>query len=44
MPYIDVNVSIKLSDQEKDNLKSKLGELISIIPGKTENVLMIGLT
>lgn len=43
MPYINVNISTKLSNQEKDNLKSKLGELISIIPGKTENVLMIGI-
>jgi len=43
MPYIDVNISIKLSDHQKDDLKSKLGELITIIPGKTENVLMIGI-
>ncbi|HEY5583174.1 MAG TPA: phenylpyruvate tautomerase MIF-related protein [Ruminiclostridium sp.] len=43
MPYIDVNISIKLSDHEKDVLKTKLGELISIIPGKTESGLMIGI-
>jgi len=43
MPYIDVNISKKLSDQEKDVLKAKLGELISIIPGKTEDQLMIGI-
>lgn len=28
MPYIDVNISKKLSDDEKDVLKAKLGELI----------------
>ncbi|MHB8061243.1 MAG: phenylpyruvate tautomerase MIF-related protein [Ruminiclostridium sp.] len=43
MPYIDVNISKKLSDSEKDVLKAKLGELISIIPGKTEESLMIGI-
>lgn len=43
MPYIDVNISKKLSDDEKYVLKAKLGELISIIPGKTEAVTMIGI-
>jgi hypothetical protein len=43
MPYIDVKMSIKLSDQNKDDLKAKLGELITLIPGKTEAVLMIGI-
>jgi phenylpyruvate tautomerase PptA (4-oxalocrotonate tautomerase family) len=43
MPYIDVNISKKLSNDEKDVLKAKLGELISIIPGKTEGVTMIGI-
>jgi phenylpyruvate tautomerase PptA (4-oxalocrotonate tautomerase family) len=43
MPYIDVNISNKLSEKEEEVLKSKLGELISIIPGKTEDVLMIGI-
>lgn len=43
MPYIDVNVSLKLSDLQKDSLKTGLGEMISVIPGKTESVLMIGI-
>ncbi|MCX7711505.1 MAG: phenylpyruvate tautomerase MIF-related protein [Clostridia bacterium] len=43
MPYINVNISTKLSEAEKDTLKAKLGELISTIPGKTEEVLMIGI-
>lgn len=43
MPYIDVSISKKLMDEEKDSLKSKLGELITIIPGKTEKVLMVGI-
>lgn len=44
MPYIEVNISKKLSDQEKDVLKAKLGELITILPGKSEDVLMIGIS
>lgn len=43
MPYINVNISKTLSDGEKDTLKAKLGELITIIPGKSESVLMIGI-
>lgn len=43
MPYINVNTSKSLANEEKDALKSKLGELITIIPGKTEKVLMIGI-
>jgi phenylpyruvate tautomerase PptA (4-oxalocrotonate tautomerase family) len=42
MPYIQVNTSKKLNEQDKDAIKSKLGELISILPGKSESVLMVG--
>ena len=41
MPYIDVKVTSRLSALEKDTLKSKLGELIAILPGKSEAVLMV---
>ena len=43
MPYIDINITNKLKDREKDIIKSKLGELITIIPGKNETGLMIGI-
>jgi phenylpyruvate tautomerase PptA (4-oxalocrotonate tautomerase family) len=43
MPYIDVTISKSLTDPEKDRLKTNLGGLISIIPGKREAVLMIGI-
>ncbi len=42
MPYIDINTTIKIEKQNRDNIKSGLGEIISIIPGKSESVLMIG--
>ena len=43
MPYIDINITNKLDDKEKDRIKSKLGELITIIPGKNESGLMVGI-
>lgn len=41
MPYIAVNASKVLSEQQKDALKAALGEKISIIPGKVEKTLMV---
>lgn len=41
MPYIEVNMSSTLSEQGKETLKTTLGELITLIPGKTESGLMI---
>jgi len=41
MPYIDVKVTGTLSDAEKDKVKSKLGELITVLPTKTEAGLMV---
>ena len=41
MPYIAVSTSKMLSDEQKDAIKTALGEKISIIPGKTETVLMV---
>ncbi len=34
MPYVSVVTSVKVSDEKKDLLQKKIGELISIIPGK----------
>lgn len=42
MPYIDSKVSISISNQQEVELKKRLGEAIEIIPGKSENWLMIG--
>ncbi len=42
MPFIDSKVTLKLSDEDKDSLKSELGKIINKIPGKSENFLMIG--
>lgn len=42
MPFINSKVSVSLSDEKKEAIKSKLGQAISLIPGKSENWLMVG--
>ena len=41
MPYIAINTSVKLSDSQKEKIKTELGRLISIIPTKSEAGLLI---
>lgn len=41
MPYIDVNLTKKLSEENKNSLKTALGEMISVFPGKSESWLMV---
>ena len=41
MPYIAVNVSRVLIEQEKEAIKTGLGEKIGVIPGKVEKSLMV---
>lgn len=41
MPYIRTTVSKSLTDENKENLKTKLGQAIALIPGKTEAWLML---
>ena len=42
MPFINSKVSVPLTDSEKETLKGKLGQAISLIPGKSESWLMVG--
>ena len=41
MPCIQLNTSVKLSDASKKAIKTKLGKAIELVPGKSENWLMI---
>ena len=41
MPYVAINTSLKLSDSQKEKVKTELGRLITIIPTKTEAATMI---
>lgn len=41
MPFINSRVSIPMTEQQKDSLKGKLGSVITMIPGKSEEWLML---
>ena len=41
MPYIHVSLSSQLSEAQKSELKEMLGRTIEVLPGKSENVLML---
>jgi len=43
MPYIHSVVSVKMSPEQKGAVKSKLGQAINEMPGKSEEMLMIAL-
>ncbi len=42
MPFIDSKISVKVSKEQEQELKTRLGKAISIIPGKSESWLMTG--
>ncbi len=42
MPFINSKISKKVTEEERIILKEKLGEAISVIPGKSESWLMLG--
>ncbi len=42
MPFINSKVSVKLSEKQKETIKTRLGEGIRAIPGKSESWLMVG--
>lgn len=41
MPFIDSKVTVKMSEDKKEQIKAKLGQAIGLL-GKTENFLMVG--
>ena len=43
MPLINLQVSGSLSDAAKDAVAGKLGKLISLMPGRSEKYLMVGI-
>lgn len=42
MPYIDSKVSVTLTPDKENELKTRLGQAIALIPGKSESWLMTG--
>ena len=43
MPFIDSKISVKATEEQKKELKKRLGQAISIIPGKSESWLMVNI-
>ena len=43
MPFINSKVNVKTTETQQKELKTRLGEAISIIPGKSESWLMVNL-
>ena len=41
MPYIDISTNVALSNEQLDNIKHLCGRSISLIPGKSEQYLMV---
>lgn len=42
MPFIDVKTNVRLSDGQKEKLKSEFGKAVAIL-GKPESYLMVGI-
>ena len=42
MPFIDSKVNISISDEKEKELKTRLGQAVTLIPGKSEAWLMTG--
>lgn len=42
MPYIQTKVNVKIEKDQEERIKTKLGEAIAFIPGKSESWLMLG--
>ena len=42
MPFININTNVSVSKQQEVAVKSRLGKAIELIPGKSENWLMVG--
>ncbi|MBE5960843.1 MAG: hypothetical protein E7256_05585 [Lachnospiraceae bacterium] len=42
MPFINTKTTVKISKEQEETIKSRLGEAIELIPGKSEAWLMVG--
>lgn len=42
MPYINSNVTVKLTDDQKDKIKTRIGKAMNEVPGKSEQWLFVG--
>lgn len=42
MPYINTKLNVKLPQDKEVSIKEKFGQAIALVPGKSENHLMLG--
>lgn len=42
MPFINIKANVSISKEKEITIKTKLGQAISLIPGKSESWLMVG--
>lgn len=42
MPFINSKVTVKISPEKEETIKQRMGQIIPLIPGKSENWLMVG--
>lgn len=42
MPFIGSKVTVKISSEKEETIKTRLGKAIELIPGKSERFLMVG--
>lgn len=42
MPFINSKISTKITAEQEKEIKSRLGQAIALIPGKSESWLMLG--
>jgi phenylpyruvate tautomerase PptA (4-oxalocrotonate tautomerase family) len=43
MPFINVKTNVSVSEDQKESVKSAMGQAITAIPGKSESWLMVGI-
>lgn len=41
MPYINTKTTVTITPEKRESIKNKLGKAIELIPGKSENWLML---
>jgi len=41
MPFISTRTTVSIDSEKRESIKTKLGKAIELIPGKTENWLML---
>ncbi len=42
MPFINSKISTKITEEQEKEIKTRLGQAISLLPGKSESWLMLG--